>query len=564
MRGSPANTFNGRRVGSGVISEMIECVRADVADIEQFYSCSFSKTRVCRLRSYLQETLDRLLATRFDSLHLEDQTDFVLLEKYTRRRLQGLDSLESSFKELEHILEPFASDLVDLLERRQKVVPTTGKFAADVLSSAIHEIQKRSREIKEARGSSQEKGDRFAAYRAAENLDELRSLLDEWFAFYKGYDPTFTWWTLVPCEQVLDELRKLAAVVREQLHGSTNDSSADIVGQPVGRAGLLADLDAEFIAYSPEELITISEKEYAWCEDEMIKASKALGYGQDWRSALEHVKNMYVEPGQQIYLVHELAEEAVAYVKRHDMVTIPTIAEECWRTFMMSPERQKVNPFFLGGDELIVSYPTDTMSHSDKLMSMRGNNRPMSRSTVFHELVPGHHLQMYMIARYRAYRSLFTTPFWIEGWAFYWEIVLWDRGFAGTPEEKIGMLFWRMHRCARIVFSLKFHLGQMTPQECIDYLVEKVGHERATAEGEVRRSFNGEYSPLYQAGYMLGALQLYALRKEMVEGAGMPEKVFHDRILKAGEMPIEILRALMEERQLQSGYKASWKFYKGV
>jgi uncharacterized protein (DUF885 family) len=123
------------------------------------------------------------------------------------------------------------------------------------------------------------------------------------------------------------------------------------------------------------------------------------------------------------------------------------------------------------------------------------------------------------------------------------------------------MLFWRMHRCARIVFSLKFHMDQMTPQECIDYLVDKVGHERATAEGEVRRSFNGDYNALYQAGYMLGALQIYALRKEVVEGGGTPEKEFHDRILKEGEMPIEILRALVQDRKLRPGHKATWKFY---
>ena len=51
------------------------------------------------------------------------------------------------------------------------------------------------------------------------------------------------------------------------------------------------------------------------------------------------------------------------------------------------------------------------------------------------------------------------------------------------------MLFWRMHRCARIIFSLSFHLGKMTPQECIDFLVDKVGHERDNATAEVRRSF---------------------------------------------------------------------------
>ncbi|KAI5198889.1 hypothetical protein AUEXF2481DRAFT_26957 [Aureobasidium subglaciale EXF-2481] len=550
-----------RRARPGVVSAMIECVTADVSDIEQFYNCNFSKTRTQRLKDYFRDKLVELKALEFDQLDLEDQIDFVLLEKYLRQQLGGLESFETSLEELKPILEPFASELVDLIERRQKVVPTTGKYAAEILSSVSNDVQKKSRDIESDQLRINGKGARFAAYRAANNLDELQYLLSEWMHFYKGYDPTFTWWTIAPCEEAQKQLQNLATAVRAKLVGATGSSTSDIVGQPVGRDGLLASLDAQFIAYSPEELMEIADKEYAWCESEMIKASKTLGYGKDWKAALEHVKNLYVEPGQQTYLVHELSEEAVAYVKKHDMVTVPPIAEECWRTFMMTPARQKVNPFFLGGDDLIVSYPTDTMSHADKLMSLRGNNRPMSRSTVFHELIPGHHLQMYMIARFRSYRSLFTTPFWIEGWALYWEFVLWDRGFASTPEEKIGMLFWRMHRCARIVFSLKFHLNQMTPQECIDYLVEKVGHERATAEGEVRRSFNGDYPPLYQAGYMLGALQIYAMRKEMVEGAGMAEKDFHDRILKEGEMPIEILRALLQERKLQPGYKAGWKFY---
>ena len=102
----------------------------------------------------------------------------------------------------------------------------------------------------------------------------------------------------------------------------------------------------------------------------------------------------------------------------------------------------------------------------------------------------------------------------------------------------------------------------MSPEECIDLLVEDVGHERATAEGEVRRSLNGEYSPLYQAGYMLGALQIFALRKEMVNGRRMPEKVFHDRFLKGNRMPIEMVRALMHDRPLLSpDFEPSWRFY---
>ena len=63
-------------------------------------------------------------------------------------------------------------------------------------------------------------------------------------------------------------------------------------------------------------------------------------------------------------------------------------------------------------------------------------------------------------------------------------------GFDKTPEQKVGALFWRMHRCARIIFSLKFHMGQWSPQEAIDFLVDRVGHERDNATAEVRRSFD--------------------------------------------------------------------------
>src|SRR5512147_1400900 len=110
-------------------------------------------------------------------------------------------------------------------------------------------------------------------------------------------------------------------------------------------------------------------------------------------------------------------------------------------------------------------------------------------------------------------------------------MLLWDNQFAPTPEDRMGMLFWSSHRAARIIFSLRFHLGTMTPQEAVDFLVNRVGHERANAEAEVRRSFNGTYSPLYQAAYMLGGLQIRALREELVRGGRMTDKQFHDAIL---------------------------------
>jgi uncharacterized protein (DUF885 family) len=200
------------------------------------------------------------------------------------------------------------------------------------------------------------------------------------------------------------------------------------------------------------------------------------------------------------------------------------------------------------------------MSHEDKLMSMRGNNPNFSFPTVQHELLPGHNLQFYMNARHKPYRSVFGTPFWMEGWALYWEINLWNKDFPRTPEEKMGMLFWRIHRCARIIFSLKYQLGEWTPQECIDMLVDEVGHEYANAEAEVRRSFATSYTPpLYQLAYMVGGLQFYALRNELLE-KGWTEKQFHDRVMQENMMPVSVLRFLLENKEIPEDYKASWKF----
>jgi uncharacterized protein (DUF885 family) len=272
------------------------------------------------------------------------------------------------------------------------------------------------------------------------------------------------------------------------------------------------------------------------------------------------VKSLHVGPGEQPAMIAALAQEAIDFLEANELVTIPPFAKTVWRMEMMSPERQKQTPYFTGGEVISVSFPTAGMSHEDKLMSMRGNNEHFSRATVHHELIPGHHLQGFMRARYATQRRLFSTPFWSEGWAVYWETLLWDLGFPRGPEDRIGFLFWRKHRCARIVFSLRFHLGEMTPDECIDYLVERVGHERRNATAEVRRSVQGGYGPLYQAAYMVGALQFRALHQELVGSGRMTNRELHDRILREGAIPVELVRALLVEQELSPDQRPIWRF----
>jgi hypothetical protein len=339
--------------------------------------------------------------------------------------------------------------------------------------------------------------------------------------------------------------------------------NSGIPGAARGREGLIMDLADEMIPYTPEQLIALANREFAWCEEEMKKASRQMGFGDDWKKAIEHVKGMHVPPGGQPMMIKDLLFEAIDYLRAKDLVTVPQIAAESLHMSMMSPEAQLSNPFFLGGSQIIVSYPTNTMEYEARLQSMRGNNRPFSHATAHHEMIPGHNLVGYVSARSAGYRARIggNTPFFGEGWPLYWELTLYDMGFNDTPEERVGALFWRMHRCARIIFSLNFHMGLWSPQEAIDFLVDRVGHERDNATAEVRRSFQGGYGPLYQAAYLLGGLQLRGLRRELVDSKQMTNKQFHDEILRQGSMPIALIRLALTKQKLTPEMDVDWKFY---
>jgi hypothetical protein len=403
------------------------------------------------------------------------------------------------------------------------------------------------------------------ARRAAAEVDELRDALATWYRNYETFVPDFAWWTRKPYDATRKALERYAKLLREEIAGLKGKDDDPLVGDPIGRDALVDDLAGEWIAYTPEELLAIGEREFAWCEARMLEAAAELGYGEDWKAALAKVKQDHVPPGAQDALVARQSRDAIAFLDEHDLVTIPALCRETWRVQMIDEQRQRTLPFAAyGGQDMLVAYPTDAMDIETRLGTMRGNNVHFSRIVVPHELIPGHHLQGYMAARHRSHRRPFSTPFLGEGWALYWEMRLWDAGYAQGPEDRIGMLFWRMHRAARIIVSLQFHLGQMTPQEMIDFLVERVGHETPGATGEVRRYIGGEYGPLYQCAYMLGGLQLRALHTDLVGSGRMTDRQFHDAVLMQNSMPVELIRAALTDVPLTRDMRASWRFDGGA
>ncbi len=580
---------------------------------------------------------------------------------------------------------PFAQKIVDLIEARIRVEDVDAEKAARTITAVVEEIT--------ALQASLPPLNNEVAARAADATDQLRTIITEWFGFYNGYDPLFTWWMGMPYADVdkaledyaaflrttaaaagptvaampsrvaplvpapapefasVPDLAEIIALPQDEMRDivdrfnaegraasgrggrggrggaqpgaaapavpvTARDNSAwltaltsldfdalsrnaqvdylyikrtaeralaqagttippgpprkadtsDIEGRPRGRVGLIQDLGDNMIPYTPEQLIALANREFAWCEDEMKKAARELGFGDDWKKAIEHTKNTYVPPGDQPRMIMDLLDEAVDYLRANDLLSVPSVAAESLHMTMLSPQAQLTSPFFLGGDRILVSYPTDTMSFDARMQSMRGNNPGFSHATAFHEMIPGHNLVGFLNQRYRDYRPSLTSggPFYGEGWPLYWELTMYELGFHGTPEQRVGALFWRMHRCARIMFSLNFHMGLWSPQESVDFLVDKVGHERDNATAEVRRSFeSAQYAnqPLYQAAYLLGGLQLRGLRKQLVDSNIMTNKQFHDEIMRQGNMPMALIRLAVTPEKLTRDMDISWKFY---
>ena len=541
---------------SPVMPEYIRSFSADWGALERVYTIRYSPEYYERMDALTEDWLQRLAALPYGELSGSDKIDYQLLKNELRIRGNRLVQDRTRYQKVSHVVD-FAEPLYQfIVDRRRGAAPDSRKVAENMQEA----IEMTTLKMDDLKG-----GTPFPSWQRArlaeEVVNDLRKNLEWAFSFYHLYHPEFSWWVEKPHEDLQLKLGEYADFLSEFFSNPEElDDGSGIFGNPLGSEALENEIASEMIPYTAQDLIDYAWVEFEWCREQLKKAADEMGFGENYMEAIEQVKNTWVEPGEQPPLIGYFAEEAIEFLVENDLLTIPELAKETWRMRMLSPEMQRFAPFFLGGEQVQIAFPTSTMEHDLKMMSLRGNNPHFSRAVVHHELIPGHHLQQFKASRYNVHRNAFRTPFWVEGWALYWEMLLWEKNFAHNAEDKIGMLFWRIHRAARIIFSLKYHLGEMTPAECIDFLVEHVGHERANAEAEVRRSFEGRYGPLYQISYMVGGLQMMALRSELVDSGKMDEKAFHDRIMRENSMPVEMLRALLLEEYPPRDHKTSWYF----
>lgn len=542
-------------VGSPVseLQDVLTRFHADSKALGRRYPIEFSPAHVREFGTFHDEWAEALAGLDFESLSPAGRVDYLLLARRIESGRLRVEQEQVKYDSACALL-PFADIIIELAEARLAIVKVDPEHAGAGLSDALAATQKLIADLPKGTDPS-------IAARAADYTDRLKKIFEDWLSEREGFDPVLSWWIAHPAGGLKDAMDAYVKMLREDIVGQKEGTEPPVTSVPMGGEALAAHVAAECLAYTPDELFDIAVAEMDWCESQMDAVAGEMGFAGDGAAAIEKIKSMHVPPGEQPFLARDLVVEAIDYLDANDLVTIPPHARRIWRQQMIKPETQNAYPFLWGGESIGTSFSHVSMPHQAKLMAMRSNNIPFLRATVHHEVIPGHHLQMYMGNRSASHRKGYGTPFCGEGWPLYWEILLYRLGFPPTPEDRLGFMFWRMYRCARVVVVFGFHLGRLSIDECLDLIINRVGHENASGTAQVRWLISGGSGALYGAAYMLGALQLLSLRRELVDSGRMTDRQFHDAIMAENSMPIELLRAAVAGHPLSRDYRANWRFY---
>lgn len=177
-------------------------------------------------------------------------------------------------------------------------------------------------------------------------------------------------------------------------------------------------------------------------------------------------------------------------------------------------------------------------------------------STLFHELLPGHHLQVGLMTEDKSLLALnryLWNSGYVEGWALYAERLADEMGLYSDDIARLGMLSNEAMRTARLVVDPGIHVKGWTRDQAVDYMKNHTALFDELVEGEVDRYIA---LPGQATSYMLGKREIDALRAKSVKVLGdrFNIKDFHHQVLKNGSVTLpqlnEEVNAWLNEQQI--------------
>ena len=302
------------------------------------------------------------------------------------------------------------------------------------------------------------------------------------------------------------------------------------------------------IDLDPEEILVLGRQEVKRIRDEMTQVQKTLGFEGTLEEFLTHVKSdqkaMPFQTSKEILKAFkDILLKITPKLQTMFSVTPKTPFEirqtEKFREATASAQYVQGTPD--GKRPGIFYMPIPNPANFNVTSGME--------SLFLHEAIPGHH---YQVSLQQENESLpkFMRFGWFgaygEGWALYCESLGTEFGLYTDPYQKMGALSDEMLRAVRLVIDPALHTGKMSREEAIQYFLNNVAYDKASATAEVERYMA---MPGQAVSYKIGALKIKDLRNKYQKQLGPKFNIasFHDEILSQGCLPLSVLERKMAQ-----------------
>ena len=261
------------------MGDFVRLYQTDRNSVSRFYDLPWSEARFERMEQLYADWQTRLAAVDFETLNQAGRIDYVLLRTEIRAELSRLALDRRRLAEMEELLA-FRGPLQALERARWKMEPVDGQAAATKIAALAAQVKKLQKRVaREKKGKDDEKPKEPAAEekakepkpdalpesaeqekpaakkedapirisaslarRTAAAAGEVRGTLKNWFSFYDGYQPDFSWWLKKPNEEAAKALEDYAKHLREEIAGLKGQDEDPLLGDPIGAETLAEEI----------------------------------------------------------------------------------------------------------------------------------------------------------------------------------------------------------------------------------------------------------------------------------------------------------------------------------
>jgi uncharacterized protein (DUF885 family) len=299
-----------------------------------------------------------------------------------------------------------------------------------------------------------------------------------------------------------------------------------------------------------DEILARGQRAFEETEALAQEVSERIEPGKHWSEVYEILKDDH-PPADGIKEAYQRSIDAAqAFVIENQIVTLPD--GERVVTVDTPPAMRRSSPFGtfqsvdrFGTDlegKLVLTPIEDWMTPQQQAERLRSHHNAWVPIIAVHEAYPGHHTDALKTRENpRQLRKVVGEPIFSEGWGLFTEEMMFEQGFLTGDDVRLTQLRNRLWRAARVILDVSLHTGDMSFDEAVDFLVERVRFERYAAELEV-----GMYTvhPTYVLGYLIGMQEIMSIRSDWIEtfGEPMPPSQFYDQLLRVGPIPPVLVR----------------------